>query len=58
MNNEAYTAYPHEGEIVLMDGATVNVWSIDYNVLIVNNHESMSEFNNRKASFIHMLHAK
>lgn len=36
MNSEAYTAYPQEGEVLFMEGATVNVWGIEYGVKIVN----------------------
>lgn len=45
MNHEAYTAYPNEGEYLFMDGATVNVWDFDRDVVLNNPHEGLSFYN-------------
>lgn len=58
MNNQAYTAYPYEGEVVFMDGATVNVWCMETMVPIKNLHEDMRQFNNEFITIIHVFHAK
>ena len=58
MNHEVYSAYPNEGEYLFMDGATFNVFDVEREVTIVNSHVSMSGFNNKKITIIHLLHAK
>jgi len=58
MNNEAYTAYPNEGEYLFMDGATVNVWEFDRDHTIENPYESLCAYNGRTITIIHLLHAK
>ena len=40
MNNEAYTAYPSEREILLMEGASMYILSVERNFLVQNIHES------------------
>lgn len=58
MNNEAYTAYPYEGEILLMDGATVNVWDVETSIVINNKDPSMIEFDGLMITYVHLFHAK
>ena len=41
MNNEAYTAYPDEGELLLEEGCGVHVLAIDSDVKIENSFAGM-----------------
>ena len=56
MNNSAYTAYPAEGEILLMEGCPVFVLSVDTEVLIENAHGAMAHFNGNKITIVHLFH--
>ena len=56
LNNEAYTAYPHEGEILLAEGCTVWILAIEDNVKIQNDTDSMSKYNGKSITIIHMIH--
>ena len=41
MNNEAYTAYPEEGELLLPEGYRVEILKIEEGVKIKNTHKGM-----------------
>ena len=56
LNNKAYTAYPHEGEIVLREGAEVYILSVKKNIKISNTHAGFENFNGSKVTIIHMFH--
>ena len=56
LNNKAYTAYPHEGEIVLREGATVNILSVEKDIEISNTHKGFEDLNGSKITIIHMFH--
>ena len=42
MNNEAYTAYPNEGELLLSEGCQVFVLAVDTGVKIKNKFKTMT----------------
>ena len=56
LNNKAYTAYPHEGEIVLYEGAEVYILSVEKDIEISNTHEGFERLNGSKITIIHMFH--
>lgn len=55
LNNEAYTAYPAEGEVLLTDGCVMRVLGIQKDVLIDNPYPTFSKFNGKKLTIIYML---
>lgn len=56
LNNEAYTAYPSEGEVLLQEGCKVFVLGVQKDVEINNTHESFKKFNGQKLIVVHMFH--
>lgn len=56
MNNEAYTSYPAEGEILMMEGCRMYVLSVDKDVLITNAHASFSSYNGQRLTVINLFH--
>ena len=38
MNGEAYSSYPEEGEMLLMEGKQVKILGIDPEVVVLNKH--------------------
>ena len=54
MNNEAFTAYPCEGELLLCEGKQVFVLDIERGHEIENQHESMQKFNGRSITIIYL----
>lgn len=55
MNNEAYTAYPNEGEVLLTDGCVMRVLAIQRDVKIDNPYPSFKRFTGQTITVIHML---
>merc|ERR1719240_812926 len=56
MNNEAYTAYPEEGEFLLIEGCGVYVLAVDSDVKIENNFAGMQYYNAKTITIIHLFH--
>ena len=56
MNNEAYTAYPFEDEVLLCEGCPINVLGIDYGVKIDNGEGQIAKFNGQKITVVHLFH--
>ena len=56
MNNKAYSAYPEEGELLLMEGCAVWVLEIQDNVIIKNKNTDMLIDNNEIITIVHMYH--
>lgn len=56
MNNEAYTSYPSEREVLLREGCKVYVLSVETNVTIENEFTSYEPYNGRKVSIVHLFH--
>ena len=55
MNNEAYTAYPEEGEFLLQEGCAVHVLAVDSDVKIDNNYAGMEYYNSKTITVIHLF---
>ena len=57
MNNEAYSSYPSEAEVLLCDGCDVFVLAVDKNVQINNALcNQMSQFNGKSITVVHLFH--
>ena len=56
MNNKAYSAYPDEGELLLMEGCSVWVLAIQDQVKVKNSHADMLKYNNQIITIVHMYH--
>ncbi len=54
MNNEAYTSYPVESEILLMEGCYFYVLAVEKNVIIDNNHPDFEDFNGKSITILHL----
>merc|ERR1719240_2567906 len=55
MNNSAFTAYPEEGEMLLMEGTRVYVLLIESGVKIENSNSSMAKFDGKTITIIHLF---
>ena len=58
MNNTAYTSYPREQEILLMDGIRVYVLAVEHDVVIDNDNDAFSFFNEKKVTIIHLFNCR
>lgn len=59
MNNEAYTAYPSEAEVLLCDGTLMIIMAVDRAVRIDNTAGGMMAlFNDQPFTVIHLYHNK
>ena len=47
MNNEAFTAYPAEGELLLVEGIRVWILGVEKDVMINNTHDKMAKYNGK-----------
>ena len=56
MTSEACSAYPHEAELLLMDGCQVYILSVQKNVIVKNNSGDFSKYNGKKLTIVHMFH--
>ena len=56
MNNEAYTAYPSEAEVLLTEGCPINVLAVDYGVKISNALGQIGFYNGRQMTVVHLFH--
>lgn len=52
MNNEAYTSYPSEGEVLLQEGIPAFIIDVKRDILIDNPYTNWKMFNGLKVSFI------
>ena len=55
MNGEAYSSYPSEGEMLLMEGIDVKIIGFDSEVVFSNKHESFNNYFNKKIMVIYMF---
>ncbi len=55
MNNEAYTSFPVEREILLVEGCGVWVLEVEENVIIDNNHADFSRYNGKVITIVHLF---
>ena len=56
MNNEAYTAYPSEAEVLLCENYPIHVLGDDYGVKIDNFEGQIADFNGQKITVVHLFH--
>ena len=56
MNNEAYSAYPSEEEVLLCDGCDMFALSVDKNVELNNLKGELARFNKRILTIVHLFH--
>ena len=57
MNNEAYSCYPSEAEVLLSDGCDIVVLAVDSNVNIQNKlANSIEYFNKKHLTVVHLFH--
>lgn len=56
MNNEAFTAFPSEGELLLSEGCGVFIILIEQDILIDNPYAAFDDFRGKKLIIIHMYH--
>ena len=54
MNNEAFTAYPAEGELLLQEGFQVFVYGIEKGHKIENKYESMQKYNGQTITIVYL----
>ena len=47
MNNEAYTAYPSEAEVLLCEGCSIHVLGVDLKLKIDNNQGQIAKYNGK-----------
>ena len=55
MNNEAYTAYSSEGELLLQEGNLMYVLAVDNDVVINNQNVGYKKFTVRKITLIYLF---
>ena len=55
MTNEAYTAYPDEGEFLLMEGIDVHVLSIEHGYKLQSEFLQSTRFNGKTITIIHLF---
>ena len=57
MNNEAYSAYPSEAEVLLCEGCPVYVLAVDRGIMIENQTGGdMASFTGRAITIVHLFH--
>ena len=56
LNNERVTAYPHEEELLMVDGCQVFVLAVEKDIKIQNTYSSMQRFNGKTITIIYLLH--
>jgi len=56
MNNEAYTAYPSESEVLLTEGCDIYVLAVDHDVKISNFEGQIGVYNGKEISVVHLFH--
>jgi len=54
MNNEAYTAYPEEGELLLIEGKRVWVLAVEKGITIKNLSQEYQAYNDKVVSIVHL----
>ena len=55
MNNEAYTAYPCEREILVTEGKQVYILSVDRGVVIQNPNASFAKYNGKTLNVVYLF---
>ena len=55
LNNESYTAYAYENEVLLSEGCPAIVLDVKRDFVIKNSHESFSPYNGKKCTIINLF---
>ena len=55
MNNDAYSAFPSEGELLVAEGCSVFVLDVEKDIVIKNDRPSFSSFNGHKLTVIYLF---
>ena len=55
MNGEAYSSYPSEGEMLLLEGKEVTILGFDSEVVVLNKHESFKNFFRKKLMVVYLF---
>ena len=55
LNNEAFSAYPYEQEVLLKEGCFVYALKID-EIVIKNKHDDFTEYNGKTVTVIYLVH--
>ena len=55
MNGEAYSSYPDEGEMLLVEGQKVRIMGFDSEVEVLNKHESFENFFRKKLMVLYLV---
>ena len=56
MNNESFTSYPAEGEILLQEGCAVYILAINRDRQIKNSYKGMEKYNGKSITIVHLFH--
>ena len=54
INGEAYSSYPSEGEMLLLEGHEVTILGFDSEVEVLNKHESFKNFFRNKLMVLYL----
>ena len=54
LNDEAYSSYPSEGEMLLQEGQEVRILGFDPEVLVLNKHESFKNYFRKKLMVVYL----
>jgi len=58
MNNEAYSSYPSESEVLLMEGCHMWILAVDHNVKLPGiNEGKMATYNDKVITVVHLFHS-
>ena len=55
LNGEAYSSYPDEGEMLLMEGKLVKILGFDSEVEVLNKHESFKNYFQNKLMVVYLF---
>ena len=57
LSHEAYSAYPEEQEVVLIEGIKMFVTKVEHKVRILNKNEGCEEYNKKQLTIIYLFNA-
>ena len=57
LNNEAFSSYPYEQEVLLMEGCGVYAVGVE-DIVINNKHQDFDEYNGKSVTLIYLVHPR